>query len=523
VTPARTADWLLAIALAALFTAFQIQSSLHSGALSLPVTYDDVVYFNNVLPRLSLLYRDGGLAFLKDLWQNPFHAPIQEALALLGFGLIGPHRWAPYAMNFIPLALMLRLFMGYASRSLSLEATAVLAAAFLGFPLLGLLILEFRPDMLCALLTAAGALLIVADRAWREGDRASLGIAAALFAGALLSKPTLSPVTGFVFTVAAVATIALHATSRQEARSMGLRALASGALGLLIALPYYASRFAYLFEYIWQNAFGSMASIWRPNLTWSEHALYYLTGPAGKAAIGWAWLAVLCALTVAALPVLREHRKTVLAGVAVVIAAYLSVTLPGMKSQFIGLIVPALVLGIGAVIAIVLLRLLPKNIALLAAIGLLAFSAAAWRPVFLRLTNTTVPRAQAQLFTRIHVQTVDALASVPDLERRKIYFPVIAQYLNEDSIRFEFLRRGLLLPVQRPPVFFDDIEFHRKLIPQAEIVILLSDDSTLPIPWTASTKIHKEINAAVEASGAFETIATVDAGSYGRVVVLRRK
>ena len=54
----------------------------------------------------------------------------------------------------------------------------LLAAALLAFPLFGLLVLEFRPDALSALLTAAGALTIAADLRWREGDRKTVIIAA---------------------------------------------------------------------------------------------------------------------------------------------------------------------------------------------------------------------------------------------------------------------------------------------------------------------------------------------------------
>lgn len=524
-TPARAALWLLAIALSALFTAFQIQSSLHSGALSLPVTYDDVGYFNDVLPRLGVLYREGGGAFLEGLWKAPLHAPIQEVLALLGFGLFGTNRWAAYAMNAIPLALLLRLLIGYASRSLSLATSATLAAAFLGFPIFGMLIVEFRPDMLCALLTAAGALVVVADPRWREGCRATLATATALFAGALLAKPTLAPVTGFVFTVAVLAAVALHSKSWTDAKLITGFALVCGGMGVLIVLPYYASHLSSLIDYIWGNAFGSAASVWRQSLSWPDHALYYLTGPGGSAAIGWAWLTAICALCVAALPiVLRQHNRTAWAVLAVAVAAYLSVTIPGMKSQFIGLIVPAFMVGVGVSLAIVLLRRLPKNLALFAAIGLLAFSAAAWRPVFLRLTNSSVPPMQAQHFGRIYRQTVDAIASVPELGRRRLYFPVIAQYLNLDNVKLELLRRGLPPPELEWLYFDGNIETHKKAIDRADIVILFSDDSTLPMAWPASVRIREGINAAVAASGAFEPIAKIDSGPYGgHVVVLKRK
>ena len=63
-------------------------------------------------------------------------------------------------------------------------------AAFLGFPILGLVALEFRPDMLCALFAASGAVVIVADLRWRTGDRSAWSLSTALFAGAMLTKPT---------------------------------------------------------------------------------------------------------------------------------------------------------------------------------------------------------------------------------------------------------------------------------------------------------------------------------------------
>jgi hypothetical protein len=157
--PARaSALWTISFVLAAAFTAFQIQTSLHSGALSLPVTYDDVTYFNGALMRLEVLYRNGGRALLAGFWENPPHAPLQTLLAMVGFGMLGRYPWAADAMNALPIALVLRLFLGFASQSLPLPVAVALAAALLGFPLVGLMVVEFRPDALCALLTATGPL-----------------------------------------------------------------------------------------------------------------------------------------------------------------------------------------------------------------------------------------------------------------------------------------------------------------------------------------------------------------------------
>lgn len=519
----RAAQWLIAFALAALFAAFQIQSSLHSGSLSLPATYDDIGYFNDALARLDVLYRDGGRALLKGFWTNPPHAPLQTLLALIGFGLLGPHAWAADAMNAIPLAIVLRLVLGFAGRTLPLATSAAVAAALLGFPLLGLLILEFRPDMLCALLTATGALIVVADPRWRAGDRTALASSTALFVGALLTKPTLAPVTVAVFGVAVIAVLFLQSKSRDDVKRIARMAAIYGGIAALVVLPYYAAVFRHLYEYITVNAFGSNANIWAKNSATPDPAVYYLTGPGGKVAIGTPWLALGGALLIAALPIWVRTRVA-LAVFIVVLFAYAGVTAPSMKSPFLGLIVAALLLGITAILAVTLLSRIPRKWAFTGALALVAFSIATWRPVSLRLFGGAVPATQAQHFTKIYDQTADAISSIPDLGQRRLYFPVIAQYLNPDNIEFELRRRRLPVPAMENLFFNADISAHQAAVHRADIVVLFSDDSTLPLPWPASASIRKEINAAVAASGAFETIARVNGGPYlGHVTVLRRK
>lgn len=511
--------WLVSALLAVLFTAFQIQSSFHSGALSLPVTYDDVGYFNDALKRLEALYRDGGRAFLLTFWANPPHAPLQTLLTVFAFGLFGPQQWAGAAMNAVPLVIILRLVLGYACRMLPLPTSGILAAAILGFPLLGLLAIECRPDMLCALLTAAGGLIVAADPRWREGDRKTLAISAALLVAALLAKPTLVVITVAVFGTAAVFSIALHSRTKANAWRAAKMALLVGGICALVVLPYYIAVFQRLYEYVTVNAFGSQASVWAKNAATPNPAVYYLTGPGGKAAIGTPWLVLCGALLVVSVPILRW--RATLAVFLVMLVAYAGVTMPSMKSPFLGLVVPALVLGIGVMLAISLLARLPQRFALAGAIALLVFSAITWRPVSLRLGGASVPATQAQNFQRIYAETADALATIPDLGQRRLYMPVIAQYLNLDNIEFEIRRRGLPVPVFDSPYHNADLDFHKKAIAQADVIVLFSDDSTLPLPWPASASIRKEITAAVQG---FEVAATVDGGPYlGRVLVLKRK
>lgn len=522
--PNGRAAWIVAATLSILFAAFQIQSSFHSGALSLPVTYDDVGYFNDALARLDVLYRDGGRAFLHGFWANPPHAPLQTLLALIGFGLFGPQRWAADAMNALPLALVVRVFLGFACRALPPSTASILAAALLAFPMFGLLMLEFRPDALCALLTAAGALTIAADPRWREGDRKTVIIATALFVGALLAKPTLAPVAVAIYGVAVVSVIILQSSSRTDAWRIARMALVSGGIGVLVVLPYYAAVFQRLYDYITVNAFGSQAGIWAKNSATPDPAIYYLTGPGGKVAIGTPFLALAVALLAIGAPMWIRRWRISVCVAALSFVAYASVTVPSMKSPFLGLVVPSFVLCITAILAVLLVGKLPARTSTAAALMLLAFAVLTWRPVSLRLFGGSVPATQAQHFTRIYDQTADALAAIPDLGQRRLYVPVIAQYLNPDNIEFELRRRGLPAPAMENLFFNANISAHRAAIDRAGMVVLFSDDSTLPLPWPASTSIRKEINEAVAATGAFETIAKIDGGPYlGHVLVLRRK
>lgn len=516
--------WGLASLLALLFVGFQIQSSLDSGALALPSTYDDLNYFNDALPRLQTLYRDGGRAFFIGLWSNPPHAPLQTLLALAGFGLLGPTPWAAYVMNVVPLALLLRVFLGHATVRLQLSVSVVLTLALLGFPLLGLMVLDFRPDMLCALFIAAGAVVVVADPGFRSGSSRSFRLACGFFVGALLAKPTLAPVTIWVFGVAAAGMTACLSSSRAEAWRHGLLALRCGLVGGLLVLPYYLAALPHLIEYIHVNVFGSQASIWRHEYPPLESALYYLSGPGGRVAMGRAWLALVLVFVVLAAPAWLRRRR-VAAGVALVfLAAYAGVTAPAMKSPYLGLVVPAVVLVTLAMLVIELLVRMPRHSQLLLASGLLLFSVLAWRPVSLRLWQEPASISKIQNYARLLTQTVDAVAAVPHLERRRLYFPLIAQYLNQDNLAFELRRRGLPVPATPELYFNRNLADHQTAIASSDLVVLFSDDCTLPIPWPASVTIRREITAAVAAAGAFEPIATIDGGPYGgNVIILRRK
>lgn len=228
---------------------------------------------------------------------------------------------------------------------------------------------------------------------------------------------------------------------------------------------------------------------------------------------------------IASAPILLKQWRTAAAVLVVCLVAYAGVTLPSMKSPFIGIVVPALVAVVAATAAVLLLSKLPKPAAAVLAALLLVYATVTWRPVTLRLWNFSAPVSQVKHFQRIFDRTVEAVGSIPDLQHKHLYFPVISQYLNPENLEFGLLSRGYGAPGSVAKIYFEpSIEAQRAELAKAGVVVVFSDDSTLPLPWPASVTIRKEINAAVAESGAFEAVARVPGGPYGgEVIVLKRR
>jgi len=514
--------WLASLIIATVFTAIQIQSSSHSGVLSLPVTYDDVAYLTDGLARMELLYRDGFAAAFKNFFADPPHAPLQTFLAMAGFGLLGRQPWAAYAMNALPLALLLRLFFATAVRMLPLGLSIVLALAFLGIPILGMLVVELRPDMMCGFFAATGCFIMVADPRWRSGERTTNLVSAALFAGALLAKPTLSPVTVFVFGVSAIVVAVLYGNTRAEFKRIASLLVVYGGLGLLLAAPYYVVAFGRLYEYVAAAVIGTNSDVFTLKISRTAHALYYLTGPGGMTAIGRPWLILFAVVVVASAPFWLRARRCALGVFLVALAAYLSVTVPAMKSVFIGMVVPALLLVIVSCLTLISLSKLPRPTSWVIALVLLAVSTWNWRPVAMQMSGAVLA-VQAKELKRITTEVAEAVAKVPDLGRKRLYIPVTSQYVNREGIDYEMTLRGLPLPVTPILYFETDLAAHAVELGKSDLAIMFSDDNTMPLEWTPSTRVRKEISSLVKANGSFESIAVIDGGPYqGTVTVLKR-
>jgi hypothetical protein len=359
------------MAIAAAFTTFHITQSLQHGKLALPLKYDDIAYLAEGIEWLNAL-RHGGLA---GFWNAPVaHAPISVYTAFLGFIGFGPHLWAPYAMNGVFVFGVL-LGLDYLARSLPTYQRLLLPLTALTYPLLANLVMAFRPDIFCSIVTAY-LLVLTIQTNWRKPGRyriLSLGIILGI---ALLSKPSISPIT-IILTISSIFIstltsfgIFLAKTPGKSFKRFSNYTLQVLGLGILVACPYYLSGgFILTVNYITSVMFGPNKALWVRPMPLDYTMLYYLTG---RGSMMGAWLGgnLLLAMIAFALvcyrrrePHSKQHFNQGIAAITVSTIAYLSVTIPSVKSPFLGLIVTALSLILSFKIMLYLLTNLNQYLA----------------------------------------------------------------------------------------------------------------------------------------------------------------
>mgnify|MGYP005822115655 CR=1 FL=1 len=301
-------------------------------------------------------------------------------------------------------------------------------ASCLTIPIFGLAIVEFRPDMWCAGLTVLGTLIIVL-RDPRE-TRNSV-IAGAIFAAALLMKPTFGPLIVVLFGAAFVLRVGPEIRSAKDLKSSAKSVLILGGITLLLAAPYFILGRQHLIDYYRLNVFGSAAALWTPNLSAINSALYYILGPGGNATLGkWVYIGIPAVAFIS----LRSWRIGVL-----ILISYLVVTLPGNKSPYLGMIFNAYVVAAIVLMMYWLLTITNPAIGYAIAGVFLVFGLATyhlpWGP-----PGSSLGVAEAR--QKLNADVVSVLLSDSAIEQKIIYIPVIASYLNGDSIVFSALQAG---------------------------------------------------------------------------------
>jgi hypothetical protein len=338
----RSLYWM---AIAAAYTAFHVISSIHSGKLALPSKYDDVSYLSQGADWLNA-WKHGGLA---AFWSaGVAHSPITVYTAFFGFLIFGPYEWAAYAVNGVFVWLFL-MGLDDLSKGLPTYQRLLLPLTALTYPLLANLVMEFRPDVLCSMVTAYLLTLIIKTN-WLKPTRSRLLLLGILLGVALLSKPSIFPIT-IGLTLGGIVITALFDYKKQgygrSILKIANKTTQVIGLGLLVACPYYIfGGLQHISTYINLVILGPNRTIWAKTFPIKENLLYYLDGNGSMLGN---WLGLDICLIVLAISVAISRRdwfvlEKSLVAMLVFGLSYGSVTIPAVKSPFLGVIVSALFL-----------------------------------------------------------------------------------------------------------------------------------------------------------------------------------
>ncbi len=516
------------IAAAVLFSVMTVMQSLHQGQLAAPATFDDVVYFIDAGRRLIAFYNAGFPALLEGYIQNAPHAPTSTVVSFVGFLLFGFNDWSTAAVNSVwVVALLLVVRRWFAGLPAWVTATVVLAV--LAWPILGFLVVEGRPDIVNGFLLAFGCVALV-RRPWLTAGRGRLIAVALVFAAALLTKPSVFPITlalyGFSLALATGLDM-LDAPKGVSLRHILRRNAAACAITLVVVLPHYLLAVRDVVDYIVTTTFTTEKAIWAVKLPFYDQATFYLWGQGGRQTMA-IWVFVTVALVAAAVAIAMIGRQRValrrVVAMALIFAlSFAFVSIPAHKSVYLGVQVSAfcLVFFLLAVRALFTAALaggsrIGQGVAVLLAIALAATAYSSFQWHWFNRTGQPSVGSPDELARRHALIDAVYAAVKPEGETpSRVYFPAIAYYLNADIVNFAFVRRG-----DASDDAFDD---HRSgdaaaqldYIRSATHVVLVSPDDPDLVGWLPSAQSLPEVRKAIEADPAFIRVASLEPPLYG--------
>lgn len=254
----QRASVLLAVLSALACSLVYLRTSEATGRLSQDLTYDDVSYVLDAARRLDVAFDSGLVPFLRTFVSDPPHSPFSTALAVVGLAVFGYRDWAAYAANaLILVGVSLFLLRFFASERRWVAGLFVLT--YLTSPIAFRSITDFRPDLALGFVTAAFVLLFL-DAAIHARPRRMIAAGVA-FGLALLVKPSF--VAHTVAMGMGVVGLYLGLLWSRRTRPIAPREVALAfALGLAVAVPYYAANGRSILQYFWSNTRGDEAHLW---------------------------------------------------------------------------------------------------------------------------------------------------------------------------------------------------------------------------------------------------------------------
>ncbi|MGA2584971.1 MAG: hypothetical protein ABSG31_16990 [Tepidisphaeraceae bacterium] len=364
---------LMQVVLAAALTAYSIHfSMLHHRLMWRPIG-DDAFYFNDALWRLRTLHNGGLIAWLREFWNQPPHAPFSTLLAMGSFSVFGWHDWAPYAGNGL-IVLGLLLAADWLIGPATWWQRLLVYGLVLSTRLPKMCIEEFRPDFASALASAIGVMFTLRKPMLRSRVIHPL-VAGVWFGLAIFFKPTTFALSSIAFALSMA--LRMFMDYRRTIPSPGTPGEGEGggfssqsherpppqpspgvpeegerggivksfALALLgaaiVAGPFFIAGGREIFSYFYTNAFGDLQQVWAVHLSLLDSLRYYIDGQAGRFAIGQGQMYLLLAVAAAGviIALIRgqwDKLKFAAALAGVMLVAYAVPTAAVVKNVFFG-------------------------------------------------------------------------------------------------------------------------------------------------------------------------------------------
>ena len=538
--------------IAALFTYFNISQSIAQGKLSLPPVYDDVSYLLQGAIWVNA-FKEGGLGGL--LAAPIANSPVMVLTAFLGFITFGFHIWAPYSINGLVILGVL-IGLDFLSNRLPTYQRLLLPLIALTYPITANLVMEFRPDGLCAM-TMAFYIALCLRRDWRSSTwQQSLG-QSSLLAFALLCKPSIFPITLFIATTTLLCSGLAH-SSWKNLGSIQFKALVnklikpivlSVVISLLLASPYYIlGGLRQTLDYIQVVVFGTNKGMWATSFPLSYNLTYYLTGRGGWMMGAWFWLDI-ALLHITLISVFYQRQwglfRIAITAILIFMTAYASVTIPSTKSPFLGLIVTAITLILSYLTLNYWLEFLNNTlrkaiskilIQILSITMILSLIFFQWKSFpFVGGGLNLLPKSETDKYSQ-SLNNVVMIFKNPSLvlsttNRKEIFIPVITSFLNTTNLNlnFQFSQIRTLeatgLDLNRDNI--DDLQVYKnKALISGYVILARSSSVTYPSLKNkrGNEQFGELLYQFLETSGEFERLDRQDAPIIkGEVLIYHRK
>ncbi len=522
-------NYILWLLISIIFTAVVIHQSLRQGQLALPPTYDDIVYFNDALTRLNILYNNGFNALFLNFIQNPPHSLLATIIPFIGFSLFGVNNWAPPIINGI-FVFFLLVFLDKISPNAPKICKLIIAFICLTWPITGHLVIECRPDLVWGLSTACFTILCLQENTRITRTNKTQIIIGGLIGFALLAKPSIFPITliaalGSLF-IASITDLYLLNLWHQKWIIIiaNLRCLF---IATLIASPYYVLAYKKVYAYIYDVVFSSNASMWDPNsnLSLTDHLLYYLSAASGQMMMGnwlYAWI-FLVLISLAFILINKDWNKLVrlLPLMGGFLILYSLVTLPKLKMNFFGgslyffILITSIKMSVdifksfnfkiyqqyyklGYVVILILLLF-----------GLNQFQ---WPWYNLRKQSEVLSseiQYRKEMIESLYNEIISSqkLNRVENSEPIKVFFTATNLYFNANTLDFYF-KKNNVKSLTTDLYLSEDLALYSKSIEMSDYIVSFSADNTDTIAWVPSKKIGGQVAELLDANKNLKLIKT---------------